>query len=210
MIALLALNLMLGAQVSPHLSSVVVTVIDARTNAPVADALVQVRQVNTDSTVRLDDADRAIQTDANGVARFTDLPEGRYLLTVSTIGYIFVYRTVQITAKPLAVTVPLAEGTGAYQEAVTVGAESIRAGDPGVASQMELGSAALQDLRGIATDDPMRAMQTLPGAATGDDFQAEFSVRGSAFRHVGIVIDGVQASMMMHAVCGRDDGSGYH
>ena len=199
----LGLSLALSAAFAPQ--EAVVTVIDARTNAPVADALVQMRQANADSTVRLDDANRAIQTDANGVARFTDLPEGRYLLTVSTIGYIFVRRTVQITAKPLAVTVPLAEGTGAYQEAVTVGAESIRAGEPGVASQMELGSAALQDLRGIATDDPMRAMQTLPGAATGDDFQAEFSVRGSAFRHVGIVIDGVQAPMMMHAVRGRDD-----
>ena len=27
--------------------------------------------------------------------------------------------------------------------------------------------------------------------ATGDDFQAEFSVRGSAYRHVGLVLDGV-------------------
>ena len=175
--------------------------IDARTNAPVADALVQLRP----EKARQDDPERAVQTDASGVARFTDVPEGRYLLTVSTIGYIFVRRPVQITAKPVAVTVPLVEGTGAYQEAVTVGAEPIRTIEPGVASQMELGSAALQDLRGIATDDPMRAMQTLPGAATGDDFQAEFSVRGSAFRHVGIIIDGVQAPLMMHAVRGRDD-----
>jgi hypothetical protein len=199
----LDLGLVLSAALSPQ--QVVVTVIDARTNAPVADAMVQLRQVNRDSTVRQDDADRAVQTDASGIARFMEVPEGRYLLTVSTIGYIFVRRTVQITAKPLAVTVPLAEGTGAYQEAVTVGAESMRSVEPGVASQIELGSAALQDLRGIATDDPMRAMQALPGAATGDDFQAEFSVRGSAFRHVGIVIDGVQAPMMMHAVRGRDD-----
>lgn len=200
--AVLTLNLVLGA--APQ-SAAVVTVIDARTNAPVADALVQLRQVNRDSTVRQDDADRALQTDVKGMATFAGVPEGRYLLTVSTIGYIFVRRTVQITADPLAVTVPLAEGTGAYQEAVTVGAESIRTVEPGVASQMELGSAALQDLRGIATDDPMRAMQSLPGVATGDDFQAEFSVRGSAFRHVGIVIDGVQSPMMMHAVRGRDD-----
>ena len=42
----------------------------------------------------------------------------------------------------------------------------------GVSSQMELGSAALPDLRGVAADDPMRAMQALPGVATGDDFQA--------------------------------------
>jgi hypothetical protein len=177
-------------------SSVVITVIDARTNAPIADAMVQIN--------RQGDPDRSVQTDAKGVATFTAVPEGNYLVTVSTIGYIFVRRTVQVGAQPLVVTVPLVEGTGAYQEAVTVG-ETIRTVEPGVASQMELGSAALQDLRGIATDDPMRAMQTLPGAATGDDFQAEFSVRGSAFRHVGIVIDGIPSPLMMHAVRGRDD-----
>ena len=214
MSALLVLTIMLSAQFAPkgtpyvrsaEQPSAVVTVVDARTNAPIVDALVQLRQVNKDATVRQDDANRAVQTDTGGVARFTDVPDGRYLLTVSTIGYVFVRRTVQIAGKPLEVTVPMVEGTGAYQEAVTVGAEAVRTVEPGVASQMELGSAALQDLRGIATDDPMRAMQTLPGAATGDDFQAEFSVRGSAFRHVGVVIDGVAAPMMMHAVRGRDD-----
>ncbi|MEO6222966.1 MAG: TonB-dependent receptor [Vicinamibacterales bacterium] len=200
---LLALNL-LFALAAPQ-QPVVVTVIDARTSAPVADALVQLRQVDADATVRQDDTDRSVQTDATGIARFGSVPEGRYLLTVSTIGYIFVRRTVQVSAKPVVVTVPMAEGTGTYQEAVTVGAETTPVRDPGVASQIELGSAALQDLRGIATDDPMRAMQTLPGVATGDDFQAEFSVRGSAFRHVGIMIDGVQAPLLMHAVRGRDD-----
>lgn len=201
---MLALNLLVGWALVAQ-QSVAVTVIDARTNGPVAGALVQLRQAAGDSTVRQDDVDRVAQTDAAGVVRFTGVPEGRYLLTVSTIGYIFVRRTVQITGEPFAVTVPLVEGTGAYQESVTVGAASIRTVEPGVASQMELGSAALQDLRGIATDDPMRAVQSLPGVATGDDFQAEFSVRGSAFRHVGIVIDGVQAPLLMHAVRGRDD-----
>jgi len=188
------LALLLGF--APRQQPVVITVIDARTNVPVADALVQLRKGDTE---------RALQTDAAGVARFTDVPEGQYTLTVSTVGYIFVRRTAEVASRPLALTVPLVEGTGAYQESVTVGAASARTVEPGVSSQMELGSAALQDLRGIATDDPMRAMQTLPGAATGDDFQAEFSVRGSAFRHVGIVIDGVQSPLLMHAVRGRDD-----
>ena len=51
----------------------------------------------------------------------------------------------------------------------------------------------------------MRAMQALPGVATGDDFQAEFSVRGSAFRHVGVVIDGTPTPLLLHAVRGADD-----
>jgi hypothetical protein len=51
----------------------------------------------------------------------------------------------------------------------------------------------------------MRAVQTLPGVVTGDDFQAEFSVRGSSFRHVGLVIDDTPSPLLLHAVRGRDD-----
>ncbi len=177
--------------------SATISVVDARTGAPVADALVQVRDER---------GPRAAQTDARGVAQFVEVPPGEYTLTVSTIGYIFVRRTIAITpTAPLVLTVPLTEGTGAYRESVTVSADPARTVEPGVASQVELGSAALQELRGVATDDPMRAVQALPGVATGDDFQAEFSVRGSAFRHVGIVIDGVQAPLLLHAVRGRND-----
>ena len=74
-----------------------------RTNAPVADAMVQLRQANRDDTVRLDAVERIAQTDASGVVRFLDVPEGRYLVTVSTIGYIFVHRTVQVGVAPLSI-----------------------------------------------------------------------------------------------------------
>ena len=184
--------------------AVTIRVIDARTGAPLADTLVQLR-LDPEAPVPPANPDHAMQTDAAGVARFSVVPQGRYTLAVSTIGYIFVRRALEITAQPVFLVVPLSEGTGAYQEAVTVTADALRTTETGVASQIELGSAALQDLRGIATDDPMRAVQGLPGVATGDDFQAEFSVRGSAFRHVGIVLDGVQAPLLMHAVRGRDD-----
>jgi hypothetical protein len=68
-----------------------------------------------------------------------------------------------------------------------------------------LGSAGLQDLRGIATDDPLRAVQALPGVATGDDFRSEFSVRGSAFRHTGVVVDGAAAPLLLHTVRGESN-----
>jgi hypothetical protein len=57
----------------------------------------------------------------------------------------------------------------------------------------------------VTTDDPMRAIQALPGVSTGDDFQASFSVRGSAFRHVGIVIDGTQNEFLLHAIRGTSE-----
>lgn len=204
MIPLLMVAWLAGHVTAFQAPAVTITVIDARTGAPLTDAQVQLRR-DPPSPTEPTGSDQAARTDAAGVARFTARRPGRFTLTISTIGYIFVRRTLDVTADPLTLTVPLSEGTGAYQESVTVAAEALRTTETGVASQIELGSAALQDLRGIATDDPMRAVQGLPGVVTGDDFQAEFSVRGSAFRHVGIVLDGVQAPLLMHAVRGRDD-----
>jgi len=171
------------------------TVVDAKTSTPVPDA--QVTLVEPALTTR---------TGADGKFEFRDVTPGGYTLTVSTIGYIFVRRHTDVSAKAtLDLTIPLAEGTGTYQETVTVAAERSTPPNLGVSSQIELGSAALSDLRGVATDDPMRAMQALPGVTTGDDFQAEFSVRGSAFRHVGVVLDGTATPLLMHAVRGADD-----
>src|SRR6185295_3036447 len=132
---------------------------------------------------------------------FRGLTPGTYTLTVSRIGYIFVRRRIEVPANAVVeTTVPLAEGTGTYQETVTVTSDARPPADVGVSSQNSLGSAALQDLRGVVADDPMRAMQALPGVATGDDFQAQFSVRGSEFRHVGVVLDDTPTALLLHTV----------
>jgi hypothetical protein len=196
--------LVLGALVSsaafagvPQAQTVTIrgTVVDAGTQAPVKDA-----------QVFLVELARSVITGADGRFEFADVKPGTHTLTVSRIGYIFVRRRVPIAAGvTLDITVPLAEGTGTYQETVTVATAPPSSSLAGVSSQMDLGSAGLADLRGIAADDPMRAIQALPGVATGDDFQAEFSVRGSAQRHVGIVLDGTPTASLMHAVRGRDD-----
>jgi hypothetical protein len=171
------------------------TVVDAGTNRPVKDAQVFLVEVA-----------RSVLTSADGHFEFTDVRPGTHTLTVSRIGYIFVRRRVPIAAGvALDITIPLAEGTGTYQETVTVAGTLPPPSLAGVSSQMELGSAGLADLRGVVADDPMRAVQALPGVATGDDFQSEFSVRGSAHRHVGIVLDGTPTASLMHAVRGRED-----
>ena len=194
----LAALVSLAPQTPPtqNLSTLRGTIVDAQTNAPVAD--VQVTLVEGSASVR---------TGPDGRFEFPGLAARTYTLTVSRIGYIFVRRRVEV---PLNTTVelalPLAEGTGTYQETVTVAADTAQPPRPvGVSSQMTLGSAGLADLRGVAADDPLRAMQALPGVATGDDFQAQFSVRGSAFRHVGVVMDGVPADMLLHTVQGAGD-----
>jgi hypothetical protein len=198
-VILLALSLWLG--MASAVDAAQFTVLDARTQAPLPGVRVQLQSP--------DDATRVVysaDTDAAGIVRFPSVRPGAYVLTVSTIGYTFVRRGVVVASgTPLVMTIPMTEGTGAYQEEVTVAAAPPTSREVGVSSQATLGSAAIQDLRGIATDDPMRAVQTLPGVVTGDDFQAEFSVRGSAFRHVGLVIDDTPSPLLLHAVRGRDD-----
>jgi len=183
-------------QAAPDSSSTIRgVVIDAATSAPVEDAQVALAGRNT-----------TLRTGPDGRFEFAGLRGGTYTLTVSRIGYIFVRRRLEVPANTiLEISVPLAEGTGTYQEEVTVAADPARPRAVGVSSQIELGSAGLAELRGVAADDPLRAIQAVPGVATGDDFQAEFSVRGSAFRHVGVVIDGTASPLLVHAVRGADD-----
>lgn len=190
--ALLLVASLQQARAEPAVKGVVV---DAKTNAPITDAKISITE-----------ASLTTKTDANGRFEFAHVAPGEYSLTVSTIGYIFVKRKIVVADATLELTIPLAEGTGTYQETVTVSDESAtRPKAIGVNSQYDLGSAALADLRGVAADDPMRAIQALPGVSTGDDFQASFSVRGSAFRHVGIVIDGIPNEFMLHAIRGTSE-----
>jgi hypothetical protein len=87
-----------------------------------------------------------------------------------------------------------------YSEAVLV-----RAGeDDSAGSSVTLDVNRLQESRGIV-DDVLQAIQALPRVASVDDYRGEFSVRGSAYRHVGSVIDGVATPWLRHSVYGRND-----
>lgn len=92
-----------------------------------------------------------------------------------------------------------------HSEAVTVTAASSRPAQIGVSSEMAMGAAEIMALRDTAMGDPVRAAQALPGVAASEDFRAEFSVRGSAFRHVGLVIDGTVGTPLFHAVQAVDN-----
>ena len=77
--------------------------------------------------------------------------------------------------------------------------------EPDAVSSVRLPQSRMRAMAGALADDPLRAAQALPGAATGDDFRSEFSVRGSAYRHVGVVVDGVTTNWLRHAAYGRGD-----
>ena len=193
-LALLTFLAQVGAagQALPPDGVVAGRVVDAATGNPIADARVALVEARLEQP-----------TGPDGRFEFSALPAGRYTLTVSTIGYVFVRRVLEVGADArVTLTIPLSAGTDTYRESVTVTATVLEG--PRIAAT-ELGSAELQDLRGVAADDPVRAVQALPGVATGDDFQAEFSVRGSAFRHVGLVVDGTSTPLLFHTVRGVEN-----
>ena len=90
---------------------------------------------------------------------------------------------------------------------MTVSADRFRQADPGAPAQQVLGSADIQNLRGVLADDPLRAVQVLPGVATGDDLRSEFTVRGSNFSHMHLTLDGFTTPYLLHAIRAVEDES---
>jgi hypothetical protein len=172
-------------------------VVDARTAAPLSRVL-----------VTLGDAGPSAITGDEGRFELAPVAPGPHRLVISVVGYVFVRRPLEVRAgETLELVIPLVEGTGTYSEEVTVAADRFQAADPGVASQQVLGSADLQNLRGVVADDPLRAVQVLPGVATGDDLRSEFSVRGSGFAQMNLTVDGFASPYLLHTVRAIEDFS---
>ncbi len=145
-------------------------------------------------------------TGADGHYAIPGLSPGRHQLYVSVVGYALFRREIVLDAvQPATLTIRLSEGTTAYSETVTVTPDVFRAPPDPVASASVLGSAELQNLRGVLADDPLRAVQVLPGVATGDDLRSEFTVRGSDFRHLTFTVDGFDTPYLLHTVRGVED-----
>ncbi|HYN08954.1 MAG TPA: TonB-dependent receptor [Vicinamibacterales bacterium] len=171
-------------------------VLDRAGGSPIADV-----------SVRIQDGPQAITTDAAGRFELRDVPPGTRTLLVSIVGFILVKRTLQVAAGETAdVTVVLSEGTGTYSEHVMVTAGPFREQERAVPAQQVLGSADIQNLRSLVTNDPLRTVQVLPGVSTGDDFRSEFAVRGSAFSHIVFTFDGIPAPFLLHTVQQVQDG----
>jgi hypothetical protein len=158
--------------------------------------------------VLVEDGGPSTQTDDGGAFRLAAVTAGMHRLYVSVIGYTLVRREVEVVpGSATDLTIPLSEGTGTYTESVTVAADRFRPAEPGVAAQQVLGSADIQNLRGVFADDPLRAVQVLPGVATGDDLRSEFSVRGSDFSHMNLTVDGFSTPFLLHTVRAIEDHS---
>jgi hypothetical protein len=160
-----------------------------------------------DVSVRLQDAGAAVKTDDAGRFELTGVSPGRHVINVSVVGFILVKRAVEVAPDAvLDVTIVLSEGTGTYTETVNVAGERFREQEKSVPSQQTLGSAEIQNLRNLLTNDPMRAIQVLPGVTTGDDFRSEFAVRGSSFGRMNFTFDGIPTTFLLHTVQQVPDG----
>lgn len=158
--------------------------------------------------VLIENGGPSTQTDATGAFRIASVTAGSHKLFVSVVGYILVRKIVQVPAGgAVEVTIPLSEGTGTYTETITVAADPFRRGEPGVAAQQVLGSADIQNLRGVLADDPLRAVQVLPGVSAADDLRSEFSVRGSPFTHLSMTVEGFSTPYLLHTVRAVEDQS---
>jgi len=192
------MNLLLLAALLTDTGSITGTVVEARTNVPLAAVLIKIQSTGQQAF-----------SDAEGRFEIRDVPVGSQTILVSVVGYGLVRREVMVSAtEAVDITIPVAEGASTYVEEISVGASRFREAEPGVASQSTLGSREILALRGLVTDDPIRAVQVLPGVSTGDDFKAEFAVRGLGPGNIGISIDGVDSPLLFHTVRGvQDTGS---
>jgi hypothetical protein len=175
-------------------------VIDASTGAPLSR--VRVAADEEDPAAR-----QTAVTDAEGRFELV-LGTGLRRLRVSVVGYALMSKEITVPdGGSIDVTLPLAGGAGTHTEEVTVSAERFRTVDPGAPAQQVLGSAEIQNLRGVLADDPLRAVQVLPGVATGDDLRSEFSVRGSSFSHMHLTVDGFSTPYLLHAIRAVEDAT---
>ena len=170
-------------------------VVDARDGTPLEKV-----------AVRIPESKLTTITASDGRFELESVPSGRRELYVSAVDFVLIRRSIEIPAGDvLDITIPITAGTGTYTETINVssaaGEDSHTAG-----GEQVLRSYELQQLRGVITNDPMRAIHVLPGVATGDDLRSEFSVRGLPVRNMNFTFEGMSTPLLVHTVQGLQDG----
>lgn len=170
-------------------------VVDAATGNPLWDARVQVEGVDTWA-----------RTDQDGRFHLADVGSTADTLRVSMDGYTPATRALdERSTRTMTLDVALSRHPVTYREQLTVVPGRSGTAQPTAAGGTTLDARELRALTGVLAQDPLRAVQTLPGVAATDDFRAEFSVRGSPYRHLGVIIDGVATPWLRHTAPGRGD-----
>src|SRR5262245_29232299 len=151
--------------------------------------------------VRLQGSGRAVTTDDTGRFEIDEVTAGSHELYVSAVDFILVKQTLTVAAgETTDVTIALTDGTGSLTQAVTVVGNVDQPLNKIAPSAQVLQTRDLQQLRGLITNDPLRAIQVLPGVASGNDFKSEFTVRGSAIDHMQFSFEGIETPLLVHTV----------
>jgi hypothetical protein len=99
---------------------------------------------------------------------------------------------------PPAETLPSTIG---YTDSVTVQGSSL----DNSGTSATLGTSVLTRGYDATDSEGLRLAQEMPRIVSADDSQVDFSVRGSPYRQIGVVIDGVSTQWLQHAIYGRRD-----
>ncbi len=150
-------------------------------------------------SIRLQTSGASAMTDDDGRFELAGVAPGEHELYVSAVDFGLVKRTV-LVASGAAADVTIILGGGAYTDTVDVRALAPARHEPEIAAEQTLGTGELQQLRGLLTNDPLRAVQALPGVATGDDFRSEFAVRGLGVDRMNFTFEGVSTPLLVHTV----------
>jgi hypothetical protein len=163
-------------------------VVDANTGEPIAKSELVVVKTG-----------QRTQTGSDGAFTLT-VPAGDVALYVTTVGYGLLKKTVQVSDEaPLTIEFALEQDTAVRKESVTVAAGPFDTIAANPATEKTLSKSEIQSLSMVLIGDPLRAAQALPGVTSDNDFRAEFSVRGAAYRNLGVYIDGVLTDNFVHA-----------
>lgn len=167
-------------------------VVDAWTAAPVPNVIVGV-----------EGHDAETQTDAAGQFVLKQIAIGRQTVTALADGYLPIRRAVSIEEAPARIALRLFPEAQTHREFISVSDAAPHRQDRGVASEMSLDRSDVASLTGHAAEDPLGAFHSFPGVTATDDFRSDLVVRGSPFRHVDLVIDGVSTHWLRHSAADR-------
>jgi hypothetical protein len=171
-------------------------VVDARTGAPLPGVV-----------VRAAGGPEEAVTDADGRFDLQPRTAGAVRLEAWLVGYSLAELDVVVAkGTPIDLTIALADGARTHTEEVTVVGDRFRGAATPTPSTFALTGTDMRELRGVLADDAFRAVQVAPGVSTANDFRSEFSIRGSDFRHVGLLVDGLVVGWPVHSV--HQDWSG--
>lgn len=146
--------------------------------------------------IRLEGETLETTSDARGEFILRDIPPGRHVLRVSTVGYRLARR--DFVLEPGATQefeIILTSETLRQTETVEVKAGPYEAAEGENPSRLKLSGNELKNVSTVLADDPLRAVQSLPAVASNDDFTSRFSLRGADENRVGLYLDGI----LLHA-----------